>query len=174
MAAVFDTVKSLTPFDYAVLAIFVISLLFSAWRGVVSELISLAAWVLAFIAARTWGTELGRQLYGSLIQDAFFQLVAGWITIFLFVLIVMSMVRLLVRRFLRLVGFGFTDRILGMAFGCVRGALILVVLTLIAGLTSIPREPWWRDSVLARPLEMGVLAVLPYLPSELAGKISFR
>jgi membrane protein required for colicin V production len=38
----------MTPFDYVVLGILLASMAIGAWRGVIGEIIALAAWVLAF------------------------------------------------------------------------------------------------------------------------------
>ena len=47
----------MTYFDYFVIAVLVISLLLGLWRGMIGEIIALTAWVLAFIAAREWGSS---------------------------------------------------------------------------------------------------------------------
>ena len=48
----------MTLFDYAVLGIVGISVLVGVWRGVVSELLALAAWVVAFFAAREYASSV--------------------------------------------------------------------------------------------------------------------
>ena len=47
----------MTGFDYIVIAIVLVSVLLGLWRGVVGEIIALAAWVLAFFAAKMWGAS---------------------------------------------------------------------------------------------------------------------
>ena len=42
----------MTAFDYAVLAVIAASALLGLWRGVVGEVLALAAWVVAFFVAR--------------------------------------------------------------------------------------------------------------------------
>ena len=56
----------MTPFDYAVLVILLASMALGAWRGVLGEIIAVAAWVLAFFAAKWWGEEFARQLLGGI------------------------------------------------------------------------------------------------------------
>ena len=55
----------MTLFDYLVLGIVGASVLLGLWRGVVSELLALAAWVLAFFAARMFGTTVAAWLSHS-------------------------------------------------------------------------------------------------------------
>jgi len=35
------------------------------------------------------------------------------------------------------------------------------VVVLLAGLTALPQQPWWRQAVLAPPFETSVLAARP-------------
>ena len=56
----------MTPFDYVVLGILLASMVLGAWRGVIGEIIALAAWVLAFFAAKWWGDEFAKQLLAGI------------------------------------------------------------------------------------------------------------
>jgi membrane protein required for colicin V production len=72
------------------------------------------------------------------------------------------------------VGLSLADRTLGAVFGIARGALILVVLVLAAGLTALPRERFWREAKLAAPLETAAIAVKPYLPRAVADRVRYE
>ncbi|MCA9859406.1 MAG: CvpA family protein, partial [Thermomicrobiales bacterium] len=50
-----------------------------------------------------------------------------------------------------------TDRLLGTVFGLARGAAIIVVLVLAAGLTPLPNDPWWQQSLLLGRFQEGAL-----------------
>ena len=41
-----------------------------------------------------------------------------------------------------------TDRMIGMIFGIARGVVLVSVLVLLAGMTTMPQDPWWQQSVL--------------------------
>jgi membrane protein required for colicin V production len=62
----------------------------------------------------------------------------------------------------------------GALFGLVRGGLIVFVGVMLAGLTSIPKEPFWREAALSGPVETAVLAAKPALPKDLAQRIRYR
>jgi membrane protein required for colicin V production len=49
----------MTGFDYVVIGIVGLSLLFGLWRGVVGEIIALVAWVLAIFVAVEFGAQVG-------------------------------------------------------------------------------------------------------------------
>ena len=48
--------------DWIALAVVVASSLVGAWRGLIFEVLSLAGWVLAFVAAYWWATDLAALL----------------------------------------------------------------------------------------------------------------
>jgi membrane protein required for colicin V production len=81
---------------------------------------------------------------------------------------------LLLAKLFRAAGLGVTDRAMGALFGLVRGALIVLVGIMLAGLTDVPKEPFWREASLSRPLETVVLAARPALPNDLAQRIRYR
>ena len=162
----------MTHFDYAVLAILGLSLVWSLFRGVVREIVSLAGWAGAFACAtlfsgtlaRSFPLELGGMLAGLL----------AFLSIFLGVLVASGFVGLVLSRMVKAAGFGLADAMLGALFGLARGVVIVLVLVLLAGLTPLPKEPVWRDAVLSGPLETAVLALRPMLPEGLAQRLKYR
>lgn len=159
-------------FDYAVIGIVALSLALGLWRGVVSELIALAAWVLAVMAALEFGGEAGDFLFFK-IADPAIRALAGCALVFVVVLVAMSLVRLAVHSVVKALGLSLSDRLLGMFFGVARGVLVVMALVAAGGLTSAPQQPWWKQAALAPPLETAVLAAKPWLPDDLAKRIRF-
>lgn len=159
-------------FDYAVIGIVALSLALGLWRGVVSELIALAAWVLAFMAALEFGGEAGSFLFFK-IADPAIRALAGCALVFVVVLVAMSLLRLAVHSMVKALGLSLSDRLLGMFFGVARGVLVVMALVAAGGLTSAPQQPWWKQAALAPPLETAVLAAKPWLPDDLAKRIRF-
>jgi membrane protein required for colicin V production len=162
-----------TAFDYAVLAVVGVSVLLGLWRGVIGEVLALLGWVLAFAAARL-GAASGARLLDGVMVDPALRLATAMIVIFIAVLLLVALVRFLVRKAVQAVGLGFLDRLLGAVFGILRGALVVLSLVAIGGLTALPKLDWWRDAALAPPLETAVIALKPHLPDELAKRIRFR
>jgi len=163
----------MTIFDYVVIGIVVASLLLGVWRGVVGELVALAAWVLAFFAAIEFGAEVGAAVFTG-IADKAMRALAGCAVIFIGVLVVMALVRLAASGLIKALGLSVSDRLLGLIFGVLRGLLIALVLVAVGGLTSAPKQDWWQEAMLSAPLETGVLATKHWLPADLAKRIRFR
>lgn len=163
----------MTPFDYAVTGVIMLSLLFGVWRGVMSEILALLAWVAAFVAARTWAAPAG-ELVASGMAEPVWRQVAGFISIFVAVLILFALARWLLSLLLQAVGLRPLDRVLGAVFGVARGLLVVWVVVLLSGLTAAPQQVWWQRAMLAPPLETAVLAARPWLPPDLAKRIRYR
>jgi membrane protein required for colicin V production len=163
----------MTVFDYVIIGIIIASLVLGLWRGVIGEIIALVAWVLAFFAARMWGAEIAQVVFTGIV-DPGLRIVAGWVAVFVAVLMLMALLRLAVRGLLKALGLTLTDRLLGVFFGLARGFVIVLVLVAVGGMTSVPKEKWWSEAHLSAPLETAVLASKPWLPPEMAKRIRFR
>lgn len=163
----------MTIFDYVVIGIVAVSLLMGLWRGVVGELIALAAWVMAFLAAVEFGGGVGQKLFRTL-GDPGVQALAGFAAVFFGILVLMALVRMAAGGLIRVLGLSVSDRLLGLLFGAGRGLLIAMALVAAGGMTAAPSQPWWREASLAPPLETAVLAAKPWLPPDLAKRIRFK
>ena len=133
----------MATFDYVVLGIVAISLVLGLWRGVVSELIALAAWVMAFMAALEFGAPAGKLIFTG-IADPAIRALAGCVLIFVGVLVLMSLVRLAVRSMVKALGLSLSDRLLGMFFGLARCMMLAKLLAAAGGKTTAPHRPWWQ------------------------------
>ena len=140
-------------------------------RGFVREAFSLAAWIVAFLAARALSPALAGLIPG--IDQEGLRQAAAIVVIFLAVLIAAHLLAAALAKLMQLAGLGSLDRMLGMLFGAGRAAVVLVLLTLVAGLTALPRSEAWRASLVHGPLESLAGKVIPWLPEDLAALIRF-
>ena len=162
----------MTWFDYGVLTVLGLSLMLGALRGLVREMVSLAGWIAAFVLATAFSGIVAVQMPQSL--GPLLSGLLSFLLIFAGVLLVSGMVGLVLSLLVRAVGLGFLDRLLGAAFGVIRGVAIALLAVLLAGLTPLPREPFWRQAVLSGPFETAALALGPYLPEGVAQRLKYR
>jgi membrane protein required for colicin V production len=162
----------MTAFDYTVLVLIALSVLLSVMRGLVREVLALAAWIVAFLAANLLAEDLAA-LMPAAIQGAELRLLAGFVSAFFVVLLLMSLVSLAASQLMKHSGLGVEDRALGAVFGLARGMLVVMVLVLLAGLTSLPRKEVWRNAALSQPLEALAHEVKVWLPAGLSRKIVY-
>src|SRR5512135_2302915 len=157
----------MTWLDYALVGVFAVSLVLGMWRGLVREVVAILGWVIAFLAANLLAGPLGPAMPQA-IPSAELRVAAAFVAVFALSLIVTSLVGLLLSNVVRAAGLGGLDRLLGAGFGVLRALLIALAAALLAGLTSAPRQAWWRDSASGPLLALAAAAVKPYLPQTLA------
>ena len=51
--------------------------------------------------------------------------------------------------------------------------IVLILLVLLAGVTSLPSEPWWKQSKLIPPFQSLALWLRTQIPSGLAAQVKF-
>ena len=162
----------MTWLDYAVAGVFVASLAVGGWRGLVREVLSILGWVIAFLAANLLAGPLG-QYMPQAIPSPELRVAAAYVAIFAASLVVTSLLGLLISKIVKAAGLGGVDRSLGALFGAARGLLIVVAAALLAGLTSAPRQPFWRDSASGPYLVQEAKALKPFLPQTFAERLRY-
>jgi membrane protein required for colicin V production len=158
--------------DYFLLAIITISALLSLWRGFVREALSLASWIVALWVAILFFERLGGWLARWIDTPSISDVVAFTI-LFVSTVVLGGLVNLLAGQLVARTGLTATDRALGMVFGIARGVVIVAVLVLLAGLTTLPEDPWWSESLLLRHFQDLALWLRSFLPPDVAGNIHY-
>lgn len=162
----------MTAFDFVILGIVFLSVVISVWRGLVREVMSLLSWLVAFWLAARFTIAFSEWMPAALTNPSA-RYVAAFVVLFLTTVIVLELLGVLLARLMHAAGLGFVDRTLGAVFGVARGALLAWILTLLGGLTALPQQDWWRDSVFAPPLQAAALAARPLLPLEIARRLKY-
>ena len=158
----------LTTFDYAVMAVIALSALRGAWRGLLSEVFGLIGWIAAFfIACRCVGLVVP-YIPANWPGGALTQWVLAFALIVIGVVLVASVANALLARLVEVSGLGGVDRSLGLMFGLARGAILVVLLVALAGLTELPKQEFWRHALLRPYAEQGVRELKSLLPQPLA------
>ena len=162
----------MTAFDVIVVGIVGLSTVFAFWRGLIRVVVSLGALVAAVLAAIHLSPNAANAL-AMLSDNAATRYIAAFALIFIVVVVVGALLGWMLSRAIRAIGLGFVDRLLGAVFGMARGVLIVVVLVLLAGLTTLPRQEWWQNAFLAPPLVSAALSLRPWLPQSMAQRLDF-
>jgi membrane protein required for colicin V production len=163
----------MTLFDYAVLGILGISILLSVMRGFLREVMALLSWVVALWLATIYAGEVAAMLPQS-IPTQQLRLLAAYALVFFLVLLVMTLLSITIGQFLKVLGIGPWDRALGAIFGFARGMVIVLALVVMAGLTALPRQPFWRNATFSAPLEAVVSSVKPWLPEAVGKELKYE
>ncbi len=160
-------------FDYGVLVVIGISALISLTRGFVREALALAAWVVSIWVAVSFSKPLALMLE-SFISTPSIRLIAAFMLLFAGTLLVVSIINMLAVKLVRSSGLTGTDRAIGMVFGIVRGVFIVAVLVFLAGLTPLPQDAWWSESLFMPHFQELALWLRDFLPADAAQYFSYQ
>ena len=162
----------MTWLDYAAIGVFAASLFVGAWRGLVREVLSILGWVIAFLAANLLAGPLG-PLMPQAIPSPELRVAAAYVAIFVGSLVVTTLLALLISKIVKATGLGGVDRMLGALFGAARGVLIVMAAVLLAGLTSAPKQSFWRDAASGPLLVRAAQALKPLLPQTFSERLRY-
>lgn len=144
--------------DYAILAVLGLSALISLVRGFVREVLSLVVWVGAFWIGVRFSEPLSVHLVDYIASPSL-RLGAAFATLFVVTLLLGALVSYLAGQLVGRTGLSGTDRFIGIFFGIARGLVVVAILMLAAGLTALPRENWWQESLLVAQIQPWVCRV---------------
>lgn len=162
----------MTGFDYAVLTIVGLSVIFSMMRGMVKEVLAIAGWVAAFYVGRTYTDQLLPMMPPDIPTESL-RVLAAFLVLFLATLLVASLLGIAISAIIKKIGLGWLDRFLGAIFGVLRGLLIVCILVFLAGLTEFPKDARWRNAMFSAPIEALVISALPWVPESIAKHIKY-
>ncbi|HUB43833.1 MAG TPA: CvpA family protein [Acetobacteraceae bacterium] len=130
----------MTWVDLVALAVLAISALLAFMRGLVREVLGIGAWAGA-AAAAYFGLPLAKPQAHAWFGEAYWVDPATLAVIFVVSLIVLMVVAHLIGRAVRLSPLGGLDRTLGLVFGLARGAAVLILAYIVAGMV-VPVDRW--------------------------------
>lgn len=158
--------------DYLILTLITLSALIGLWRGLLREVISLATWAAAIAIAFLFAED-GAAHLTPYIDIPSLRIAAAFSALFLATLLLGGLVGILASQLVHYTGLTGTDRMLGVVFGLTRGAAIVTLLVLAAGLTPLPKDPWWQQALLLHHFQETALWLRGFLPPEAAQNIRF-
>jgi membrane protein required for colicin V production len=157
----------MTWVDLAVLAVLLLSALLAFMRGLVREVLGLAAWVGAIFAG-VWALPRVRPQFQQWLGTSPWVDPVAFAVVFIIVLIVLLLISRWISAIVRASPIGGLDRTLGLVFGIARGAALLILAYIGAGM--VVQVDRWPDPVLeARsvwPVYQGARWVVDRLPAD--------
>jgi membrane protein required for colicin V production len=162
----------MTWLDAVVAAVLVSSIIISVIRGLVREILSLLGWIAAFVVANRFAENLAGMLPPA-VPGVTLRLITAFAILFIGTLIIAALISAAIGMLLRASGLVLADRGLGGLFGLARGVLIILTAVILAGLTALPRQPFWRESFTAPLAEQAVRSIKPLLPDAWAEHVHY-
>ena len=171
--------------DVDIVLVIVISGLIGFTRGFVKEAVSVITWVAAIWLAVLFSGDVAAMLPQALERATFslggtdfeirnIRISIAFVLLVVATLIAGAVVNLLLAKVTSARMVRGADRLLGLAFGIVRGAAIIVIMVLAAGLTMAPLSDWWLAAHLLPPFEQTAIRIVDLLPADIARHFSWN
>ena len=151
--------------DYILAAIVVASVVTAIMKGIVQELISLAAVVIGLVVA-AFGYSRAALWFDDLTKSHEIALGLGFLVLFIGTLLAGALGGVLARKLVKNAGIQWFDRFLGGVFGLVRGVLVNAIL-LMAMLAFAIKPDAVQQSALAPYVTTGTRVIVLVMPESL-------
>lgn len=159
-------------FDFTILAILLLSVVVSLFRGLIREVMSLVIWVAAFWLAWHY-VDVGAEWLQAYVELPSARHLIAFVALFLAALIVGGLINFLLGKIIAGTGLTGTDRFLGMFFGLLRGAVAVTFMVLFLQATPLSKDPWWQQSTLQPHFSKMADWVKQRMPEDIGDYFSF-
>jgi membrane protein required for colicin V production len=153
--------------DICILVLLALPAIIGVLYGFLNIVFSIIAWTLASIIAIKFGAYFTPML-ASLTDTVLLQKILAFIGVFIISLMILSGIAFFIMKLLGRTGLTGADRILGLFFGFGLGGFIVAVIVFLGGFTALPKEPWWRESILIEPFQLIADWGHQFLPEDFA------
>jgi membrane protein required for colicin V production len=153
--------------DWVVTAVLAVSVLLGLWRGLVYEVLSVLNWVAAFVLAQ-WLAPRAAELMPLGHAGESIRYAAGFVVVFIGALFLGGLVAWLAKKVIAAAGLAPVDRVLGAAFGVVRGTVIVLAVAVLVHLTGLKNSGWWTESMTAGVATAALRGLKPVVPERFA------
>ncbi len=163
--------RIVTRLDLVIVLVILSFAAIGALRGWLRELSSLVAWVLATLAA--WFFSDSILSWITWVSDPTLRRILAFVMVFASVFVMVVLTALILRLMFFATLPGVAGRISGGVLGAFRGTVVIVILVLLAGLTSLPQKAWWRQSSLVPYLESAAVTLRNLLPQKVGDQFRY-
>jgi membrane protein required for colicin V production len=161
--------QTLTPLDWGIVAVLVISTVVAFIHGFLVEVCALGGLIAGIVLAGHYYLAVAPWVARFVHDDAAVAAISFLLVAF-GVMLAAAIIGRVLRWILRSIGLGWADRIAGGAFGLLKG-YILVALGVAAMVAFFPREPWFDQSQLVPYFFPGAHGSATVLPRDLSVRI---
>ena len=159
--------------DFAIIGLISIPLIMGLFRGFNKEVFSLGFWLLAAGVGLSFSRDLSGFLV-SVISSPAARIAASFVILFVVTLILGGLISFLLGALVKKTGLTFSDRLGGLIVGVARGMVVVTVIVVLAGFTSLPKDAWWTESKLIPPFQLLAVWLRDHISSGMAGFVNYR
>ncbi len=153
----------MSPFDYFILTVLIVSSIYGVYRGLIKEVLSLTGLVLSFYLASNFDNSLANLV--PIENKSDFLIISAFILIFVSTLILTSLLIKIISKVLKFAGLSILNRFFGFIFGMARGLVVVLVILYLNQLIPFINLIDPTESSLIPLLDPIFSIVLEYLPN---------
>jgi membrane protein required for colicin V production len=159
--------------DFALLAIVAVFAAIGALRGLVRSTFFLVNWMLAGTIAWLLAAPTA-SVFKHTIDDPLTRTLTAFVVLFTFVFVVGIFASSTLHKMIESIPvLKASNRLLGGVVGSAIGIVVVVLAFMLAGLTSLPHNGWWRHSLFAPYFESLAAFASDFLPADIARYIRY-
>ena len=153
--------------DWVFLAVLGFSMLLGAWRGLVYEVLSVLGWAVSFYAAQYFAPVVAGWLPLQSSSETV-RYAAAFVLVFVAAVFTAGLLASLLKKLTEAIGLRPVDRTMGVAFGLVRGVILLMAVAVVINMMALEKSLWWQESKGAPVLNATLKGLKPVLPEQFA------
>ena len=153
----------LTIADGVIVLIIFLSTLISWVRGFVREVLSLLAWVGAFVVGFKFSHPFA-DVFTNYVKTPSLRIAIAFVLLFIVTFILISLINFCLNLLINKIGLSSIDKVCGAFVGIARGILLVGLALLLTKLTPMTEDPWWKNSLLIpkfEPIEIWLRSFMP-------------
>jgi membrane protein required for colicin V production len=159
--------------DIAIVVLLVVYAMGGTIRGYRQEAYSVVFWIIGFIVAWFFCQDFAVLLL-KVFHSQSARLAASFMALVSITLGVSGIINWLLAGSVKKTRLSFLDRCGGLLAGWVHGMLIVFILVVVAGLTTLPKDRWWQQSKYLPPFQSLAILVKESISTKLASSINYR
>jgi len=157
--------------DFAIIGLIFITLIAGLLRGFRQEAFSLIVWLLAVWIGLSFSRDFSALLQTSVTHPAA-RIAASFTALLLLTLVIGGLIGFLLG--VNQNSLSIIARMGGMMLGVVHGMIVVTIVIMLAGLTPLPDDPWWKESKLLPPFQSVAMWLRDHIPSGMAEYIHYH
>jgi membrane protein required for colicin V production len=138
--------------DWVFVAILALAVAAGFVRGLVREALGLASWIVALLVARAFATPLADHLT-PWIDSSDGRLITAFVALIIVTILASGILIRMLQAAVEWVGAGFLNRLTGAAFGGIKAAAVLCLVTVLIGFTPLQQLSAWQDAAVRPQFE---------------------
>ena len=159
--------------DIAIIALLVIYSTIGLLRGYSQEVYAIFVWIIGALIAWFFCQDFALLLL-KFFGKSTTRLAVSFVALVIITLFLGSLINMLLTESVKKSGLGLLDRVGGLALGFFQGMVVTIVFVVVAGLTYMPKDRWWRESKYLPPFQSCAILIKDNLSTKLASSINYR